>query len=590
MNKMKLVSIILLIALVSMFLISCGSNNTVQDASQDNSSINESIESEEPSNDKESNESSNTDESAESEESFLSGGRFPIVEERIQLSVTVPTASNVEDITTNEFTKYYEDLTNIAIKWNVIPEESLSEKINISLSSGDLPDIYLNCNISQTQQQVYGSQGAFVALNDYIDAYDGVFKEVLERVPNLRDIITMSDGNIYALPHIEKCNHCEVSNKMYVNKEWLDVLGLEIPKTVDEFADMLRKFKSDDPNQNGEADEIPLLAYEGGWNSTITSGYLTNPFVYSAIHLQNGKIKLYYIEDGWKDALKWLNQLYNEGLIYPQSFVIEQDQARQIAQSGDDVEVIGCYPNGVPSGAVGDAPENWTNYVAIPPLEGPAGKYAVWNAYSQINPTTFVITSVCKYPEEAFRWGVELYDRDLYYLKAFGKEGVGWRKLTEEEKKMGINDLRSGTPAEVLVFADGITWGDKQNYCWRGIGLRCDTTDFIENRYGQLQPGDYETDGEWRLALDTNNNYDPYRPPIEMVLPFLVYTEEQATELANLETVINSYRDEMAARFIIGDADIDTEWDKYIAEMKNKGVDKLLQIYQSAYDSKYGNK
>jgi len=150
MNKMKLVSIILLIALVSMFLISCGSNNTVQDASQDNSSINESI---------------------ESEESFLSGGRFPIVEERIQLSVTVPTASNVEDITTNEFTKYYEDLTNIAIKWNVIPEESLSEKINISLSSGDLPDIYLNCNISQTQQQVYGSQGAFVALNDYIDAY-----------------------------------------------------------------------------------------------------------------------------------------------------------------------------------------------------------------------------------------------------------------------------------------------------------------------------------------------------------------------------------------------------------------------------------
>ena len=273
MNKMKLVSIILLIALVSMFLISCGSNNTVQDASQDNSSINESIESEEPSNDKESNESSNTDESAESEESFLSGGRFPIVEERIQLSVTVPTASNVEDITTNEFTKYYEDLTNIAIKWNVIPEESLSEKINISLSSGDLPDIYLNCNISQTQQQVYGSQGAFVALNDYIDAYDGVFKEVLERVPNLRDIITMSDGNIYALPHIEKCNHCEVSNKMYVNKEWLDVLGLEIPKTVDEFADMLRKFKSDDPNQNGEADEIPLLAYDGGWNSTITHCY-----------------------------------------------------------------------------------------------------------------------------------------------------------------------------------------------------------------------------------------------------------------------------------------------------------------------------
>ncbi|NLO83444.1 MAG: extracellular solute-binding protein [Clostridiales bacterium] len=588
MNKNKLVAIILSIVLVCMILASCGNNTSDQKTSQDSTDVDESAEDVEESTGPPV--SSSLYEWSEAMESILSSGRFPIVDEKIELTVTVPTASNVEDITTNEFTKFYEELTNIAIKWNVIPSESLTEKINISLSSGDMPDIYLNCNISQTQQQVYGSQGAFVALNGYIDAYDGVFKQVLEKVPNLRDIITMSDGNIYALPHIEKCNHCEVSNKMCVNRQWLDVLGLEIPKTVDEFTDMLRKFKTEDPNQNGEADEIPLLGYEGGWNSSIISGYLTNPFVYSAIHLENGKVKLYYIEDGWRDALKWLNQLYKEGLLYPQSFVIQQDQARQIAQSGDDVEVIGCYPNGVPSGAVGDRPEDWKNYIAIPPLEGPAGKYAIWNAYSQINPTTFVITSQCKYPEEAFRWGVELYDRDLYYLKAFGKEGVGWRKLTEEEKAKGINDLRSGTPSEVLVFADGIGWSDKQNYCWRGIGLRCDTTDFSENRYAQMQPGDYETDMEWRLALDTNNNYAPYVPPLEMVLPFLVYTEEQAAELANLETVINSYRDEMAARFITGDADIDNEWDKYIAEMKNKGVDKLLEIYQSAYDSKYGKK
>ena len=90
-------------------------------------------------------------------------GQFPIVEEPITISVMVPTQQSVEDLSTNDFTAWYEDLTNIHVEWNVVPSENASEKLNISLSSGDMPDIYANCGVTQSQQQIYGPQGAFIA-------------------------------------------------------------------------------------------------------------------------------------------------------------------------------------------------------------------------------------------------------------------------------------------------------------------------------------------------------------------------------------------------------------------------------------------
>lgn len=227
-----------------------------------------------------------------------------------------PSQTSITDMATNEFTTYYEDLTNIHIEWIEVPSDSLTDRVNISLSSGDMPDIYLYCNVTQTQQQVYGPQGAFVALNDYIQQYGEIFQHIEENIDGLTEMITMSDGNIYCLPYIEKCVHCEGSSKMWVNREWLENLDMEAPTTVEEFTEMLRRFKEEDPNGNGVADEIPLLTFEGGWHSNAISGWLTNPFVYTSpdnnyMYLEGDEIKLSYMQDGWKEATwrKWLPPL-----------------------------------------------------------------------------------------------------------------------------------------------------------------------------------------------------------------------------------------------------------------------------------------
>lgn len=540
---------------------------------------------------------SQTSEAAEGETTYDENGvspegTFPIVEEPITLTVMFPSQTAIPDIAENSFTKEYEELTGIHIEWQEVPSDSLADRVNISLSSGDMPDIYLSCGVSLSQQQAYGPQGAFVPLNDYIEQYGEVFQKIEENVPGVADTLTMGDGNIYALPYIEKCVHCEGSSKLWVNQKWLDALNMEPPTTVDEFEDMLRRFKEEDPNGNGEADEIPLLTYEGGWHSNAMSGWLTNPFVYTSpdnnyVYLDGDEIKLSYMQDGWKEAMIWLNKLYEEGLYYDQSLVINYDQARQLCAADGTTEDVGCFTGGTPDLPGADVSQ-WGPYVALAPIEGPNGRVATWMPYSQITPTAFVITSACENPAAAFRWGVEQYNKDINYRKTFGVEGENWKYVTpgEDDVPADAADFNTGDPAEIAPFIDGVGWGDEQDYCWRGLGLRCDTGDYKDLRYAQVQSGDYDTNMEHRLSVDTQEQMEPYYPDMEICVPTLVYTEEQSATLANTESVVISYVEEMAAAFITGTSDPEADWDAYLNELSVKGVDQLLEIYQAGYDAR----
>lgn len=539
-----------------------------------------------------SNSSATSGDVAYDENGVSPEGTFPIVEEPITLTVMFPSQTAIPDIAENSFTKEYEELTGIHIEWQEVPSDSLADRVNISLSSGDMPDIYLSCGVSLSQQQAYGPQGAFVPLNDYIEQYGEVFQKIEENVPGVADTLTMGDGNIYALPYIEKCVHCEGSSKLWINTKWLDALDMEPPTTVNEFEEMLRRFKEEDPNGNGEADEIPLLTYEGGWHSNAMSGWLTNPFVYTSpdnnyVYLDGDEIKLSYMQDGWKEAMSWLNKLYEEGLYYDQSLVINYDQARQLCAADGTTEDVGCFTGGTPDLPGADVSQ-WGPYVALAPIEGPNGRVATWMPYSQITPTAFVITSACENPAAAFRWGVEQYNKDIKYRKTFGVEGENWKYVTpgEDDVPADAADFNTGDPAEIAPFIDGVGWGDEQDYCWRGLGLRCDTGDYKDLRYAQVQSGDYDTNMEHRLSVDTQEQMEPYYPDMEICVPTLVYTEEQSATLANTESVVISYVEEMAAAFITGTSDPEADWDAYLNELSVKGVDQLLEIYQAGYDAR----
>src|SRR5690606_1913753 len=95
----------------------------------------------------------------------------------------------------------------------------------------------------------YGvGQQIFRPLDGLIEQHMTAFKDVLQKHPAVKGRITATDGQIYSLPSWNDCFHCCFAQKMWINQEWLDNMGLQMPTTTDEFYQVLKAFKEKDPN------------------------------------------------------------------------------------------------------------------------------------------------------------------------------------------------------------------------------------------------------------------------------------------------------------------------------------------------------
>lgn len=197
-------------------------------------------------------------------------GMFPLAEEQTTLRVAIRGQAQVEDYNTNAFTQWYEDQTNVQVEWVVLPanDDEALQKLNLMLSSGDIPDVIMGFyNITPALLQLYGQQGIFLPLNDLIEQHGTNVKNAFAQYPLAQQAITAPDGQIYGLPEINDCYHCSVAQKLWIYQPWLDALGLDVPTTTEEYYQVLKAFKEQDPNGNGQADEVPLSAATDGWNT-----------------------------------------------------------------------------------------------------------------------------------------------------------------------------------------------------------------------------------------------------------------------------------------------------------------------------------
>lgn len=208
-------------------------------------------------------------------------GEFPVVKEKVTVKMFASLHPYTGDLTKNWFTQYYEGKTNVHIDWEQIADEQAPEKVNVLIAAGDLPEAFLHGDFtfSRSQLMVNGASGIFLSLNDLIDKYSIHLKKIFKDRPYVRSAMTAPDGKIYALPSINECYHCVHEVRAWINKPWIDKLGLKVPTTTDELAAVLRAFKTRDPNGNGKADEIPMAGAitRGGYNNEIDK-WLMNAF------------------------------------------------------------------------------------------------------------------------------------------------------------------------------------------------------------------------------------------------------------------------------------------------------------------------
>ncbi|MFK7691928.1 ABC transporter substrate-binding protein [Paenibacillus sp. HJGM_3] len=512
--------------------------------------------------------------SAQTAEKVTPAGQLPITTEKTTIRVLVKGSPFVENYATNEYTKYLEEKTNVHIEWDIAPEKTAIDKLNIVLGSGDLPDVILGFGVSPTQQLIYGSQGVFLDLNPYIDKYGVETKKMFAAIPSVKEAITAPGGKIYGLPQVNECYHCSMSQKMWIYKPWLDKLGLKIPTTTDELYEVLKAFKTKDPNGNGKADEIPLAGAAVGPAVNIDS-FIMNAFILNTgttrLYLSNGKVDVPYNKPEWKEGLAYLNKLYAEGLIAPQSFTQDRDQAKQMGEN-PNIVILGAATAQHDGVFTDTTKSRWTDYVAVPPLKGPKGVQVTPFANS-VSQGAYVITKASKNPEAAFRLADLMYTQEMTLRNTEGRPDIEWKWADKGE--IGINGLQA-----IWKYTD-VKLPTVQNVKWSQTGPSLRTNDF---RLGLV--ADPKTPQEVILYNETKTKYEPYKQKLETVLPQLFFSNDQATELADLDKTINDYVKEMIARFIIGDASLEKDWNEYLKNLEKMNLKRYLDIYQNAYDSK----
>ena len=421
------------------------------------------------------------------------------------------------------------------------------------LSSADTDADIIKIPDSGDPNQVYIKSGLFVPLDEYFD-YMPNYTKWLSANPVEKAELTAEDGHIYYVPGLNVADDYQPC--LMYNQVWLDKAGVSAPENLDDFVDLLRYFKDNDMNDNGDAsDEIPMsimsefLPYMFGpaFGLDLVSGFQAD---------KSGNVTYAYADaENYKKYLEFLNGLYEEGLLESDYTSLDRDMV--IDRISKDLTGVAfdfswamsmMYSNVLPyyDGTAATA------FVGVAPLSGEQkGFYVGRNALAgmfgvNINSdeielaVKFLDYAMSDHCQDYYQWG---FEGESYVVKADGS-----REYTEKGndndwlQALGIN------PAFVLPADQSVEATDILVAPWHAE-INRELRKYIQNPW----PAIYATSKE----SDTVNLY--------------------------MEDIQNTVNDSAAA-FIKGEKDLDADFDIYITSLEDLNLDEVTEVKQAQYN------
>ena len=507
---------------------------------------------------------------------------WPVVNEKVNLKVYGSRSTNSPE-DWNEFTifKKMEETTNVHIEWELVESSTYTERRNVMINSGVYPDVIKN-GLTVTELMRYGSEGVFIPQEDLQEKYCPQLMALYEEQEGLQAINTMPDGHIYSMPFLSDGPWTGLSREAVINTDWLEAVDMEMPTTLEEFEEVLIAFRDKDPNGNGKKDEIPL-SWAGALNNTHVSGWgfglnwladsFQCPSPDSLMNVKDGKVYFVGETEEYRNFVKWLHELYSEGLMDETGFSQTGDQYK--AKLSADPPVVGVASVWEVSDdfATNDA---MANHEYLDPLTGLDG----------LEPTPYcspydagcgmwAITKDCQYPEVAVRVADYFYEdpkRNLEFL-----EGRFGETQSEEEqiRQVPCTECNDGVAYMVGDPPEGVnTQSFRVKTCPAGgMPFFARTEDY--EKYQHLHYTDKKS--AKIAAMKESGNADTE------VLPTLTYTQEESDLINQIQSDIITNANRFAAEWV-ANGQIDEQWDSYLETLKSIGLEDMLNAMQTAYD------
>ena len=502
--------------------------------------------------------------------SYFNETGYPIVNEEITIKVLAlknASTTDFDNLAKSPAWEYISKLTGVKFEFEEYLKADLATKMPLIMADPDsMPDIFWRVNEADKNISSYASQGLFLDLDPYLE-YMPNLQAAWESNSTYEYAARSVGGEIYTLPSYAFSYN---PNTFTVNARWMKNCGIEsYPTNLDEFKEMLIKFRDMDANGNGDPkDEYPM---EGTLDSTMvilqqSVGILClNPATGVAYGADEGSTEVYpvFMDERYRYVVEYFSELYSEGLVNKDMFTI--DNAESDARKAADRYGVGSNKYFV------------NDYRPLPLL---TSKYLEANKDGMVETAIVapvnlndvaMVSANTEYPE--------VCARILDYM--YSLDGSALCGVADPAKY----DLKAaGVSAEVLEIIDAgysRTDGKSKPYNisgsygprWMAPFEPYTYTDNFSNDYNKAV---YETlTVNYPLKGKVRSNFSN----------ILKFTDEETEVLAQYRTDIDTLVKEKLTTWITG-AEVlsDATWEAYIKQLKAMKVDELTAAYQSAYD------
>lgn len=471
-----------------------------------------------------------------------------------------------------------ENRTNIHIDYTCVPAAACVEKFGLMLASGEYTDMIESDALVSgypSGPDAAVADGVFRDMTDAVYQYMPNYYNLLKNNSEVKQIAITDEGRNVGI-YMVRCwvdganQEIVVETEpawtgMAIRKDWLEELNMSVPRTVDQLHKVLVAFKEN---------------YGKGWLAMFTDGTIGCDYILSAygitqdFYVNDGKIGFGPITDGYREYVTLMRDWFKEGLIDPNFVATESTWIRTAntyfanGECGVGVTYHSSvgkyyYMNGYTD----------NEKMELEPMMGPVlkeGDKTVTTYQSDIAMAPQWITTAVTDDELPVlaQWLDYHYTYDYTLIQSFGVEGVSY---TIDENNPWY-----------FVYTEAVT----------NPPVAGQTPGQARSMYALFNNVGFMN---WKAGFQINelsgNTWTAHAYSVwgqqtdEIMLPASIsFTAEEAQEYANIYTDIEAYVAENTVNFIVGNSDIDKEWDNFVANIEKMGVARCVELKQISYD------
>ena len=465
-----------------------------------------------------------------------------------------------------EYMQKLEELTGVHVETTEVNFFTASEQYNVLLASGDYPDLIKNLG-------TYYSTGLSGALGD--DIIMDLTDDLSAYAPNYDYLIHsndaetpyyLTDGKV--LQFMGTYDSFINNQGLVLRKDWLEECGLDVPESYVELHDVLKAF-NDKYNCSSA-----IYMNNNCTITTLTEGYNVATYNVSGsggaggsgsslpYYVEDGVVKCSFIEDGYRDYLTMIHDWYEEGLMDSDFVSIEYDPFSSYLSGQITSDQMGVWCTS------GEGIDNYTVPVVCmaSPVQNKGDKQHMteMTLAPADDITAISVSSACEDPDIAMAWLDYWFSEDGIAFYNFGLEGTDY---TLDE---------SSTPK----FTDAVVNNEFGLSASNYMRCRCafGTMPSLMLRYRSAYLNSDLVNEAWDVWTSNLDGTMAISSNVTM-------TTEQKEAETYKATDIMTYANQMISQFCNGDADIDTQWDTFVSQLKNMGIEECIELEQAAYDA-----